>query len=166
MKTLKSILFVILAISLFQSCIVSGRPNIDFFSESRHHYKEARFTSFNVPMFLAKPYLVKSLKEKGKSDEVVSLMKKVSKIKIMMVENGNKEMLNDYARYLNDNRYEDWATIKHNGDNVNVRVNQNGDAIKNMLITVNSSKDMVFVAVKGNFTPNDISKMISSVSDQ
>ena len=75
-------------------------------------------------------------------------------------------MLKDYAGYLNDNNYEDWATIKHDGNNVNIRVKQNGEMIKNMLITLNSDKDLVFVDVKGNFTADDISQMISKVSDK
>jgi hypothetical protein len=35
-----------------------------------------------------------------------------------------------------------------------------------MLITVNSDKELVFVDVKGSFTPDDISKMINAVSDK
>lgn len=144
--------------------MVSGKPNIDFFADSGYDFKGARFTSINVPMFLAKSYIKKALKEGEESEEVANLVKKVSKIKVLMVENGNKDMLNDYTHYLNDNHYEDWATIKHDGENVIIRVKQNGDAIKNMLITVNSDKELVFVDVKGNFTPDDISKMINSVS--
>ncbi|ATN06853.1 DUF4252 domain-containing protein [Chryseobacterium indologenes] len=166
MKTLKNIFLAILMISIFQSCIVSEKPNMNFFSDSRYDFRDAKFTSFNVPMFLAKPYIKKALKEDGESEELIALVKKISKIKVLTVENGSKEMLNDYAKYLNNNHYEDWATIKHDGDNVNVRVKQNGDAIKNMLITVNSNKELVFVDVKGNFTTADISKMINSVSDK
>ncbi len=43
---------------------------------------------------------------------------------------------------------------------------QKGDVIKNMLITVNSKKDMVFLDVKGSFTADDISKMINIASDK
>lgn len=149
-----------------QSCIVSRKPNMDFFSNSEYDFKGAKFTSFNVPLLLAKPYIKKALKEDGESEELINLVKKISKIKILTVENGSKEMLNDYAKYLNNNHYEDWASLKHNGENVNIRVKQDGEAIKNMLIIVNSSKELVFVDVKGSFTANDISKMINSVSDK
>lgn len=166
MKTLKTILFSLLVIGALQSCIVSGKPNMDFFSDSGYNFKDAKFTSFNVPLLLAKPYIKKALREDGESEELISLIKKVSKIKVLTVENGSKEMLTDYAKFLNNNHYEDWATIKHDGENVNLRVKQNGEAIKNMLITVNSDKELVFVDVKGNFTPDDISKMINAVSDK
>lgn len=151
---------------LLQSCVVSERPNIAFFSESGHDFKGAKFVSINVPMLLAKPYIKKALKEDGESEEIINLVKKVSKIKVMTVENGDRQMLKDFASYLNDNNYEEWATIKHDGDNVNIRVKQKGDAIKNMLITVNSDKELVFVDVKGSFTADDISKMIASATDK
>ena len=117
-------------------------------------------------MFLAKPFIKKALRGDDGDEEVINLVKKVSEIKVLTVENGDRAMLKDYANYLNDNNYEDWATIKHDGDNVNIRVKQKGDEIKNMLITVNSDKDLVFVDVRGSFTADDISKMINSATDK
>lgn len=166
MKILKNIFLIACMMFLLQSCVVSERPNMAFFSESGHDFKGAKFVSINVPMLLAKPYIKKALKEDGESEEIINLVKKVSKIKVMTVENGDRQMLKDFASYLNDNNYEEWATIKHDGDNVNIRVKQKGDAIKNMLITVNSDKELVFVDVKGSFTADDISKMIASATDK
>ncbi|MFN1217019.1 DUF4252 domain-containing protein [Chryseobacterium kwangjuense] len=166
MKTLKNIFLGIFTMLMLQSCIVSRRPNMDFVRHSEHDFKGARFASFNVPVLLAKPFIKKALREDGESEEVINLIKKVSKIKVMTVENGRKEMLNEYSRYLNDNDFEEWATIRHNGENVNVRVKQNGETIKNMMITVNSDKELVFVDVRGNFTADDISKMINAATDK
>lgn len=151
---------------LMQSCIVSEKPNIAYFSDSGREFKGARFVSINVPMFLAKPYIKKALREDGEDEELIRLVKKVSKIKVLTVENGDRKMLRDFANYLNNNNYEEWAMIKHNGDNVNIRVKQKGDAIKNMMITVNSDKELVFVDVRGNFTADDISRMIASTKDK
>lgn len=166
MKTLIKFFTGILAVLILQSCIVSGRPNIDFFKQSGHNYKEAKFASFNVPVFLAKPFIKKALREDDESEEVIALIKKISKIKVMTVDNGSKAMLNDYSKYLNNNDFEDWATIKHDGENVNVRVKQNGETIKNMMITVNSDKELVFVDVRGSFTADDISKVINAATDK
>lgn len=166
MKILKSIFLVCCALFLLQSCIVSSKPNIDFFSKSKYNSEDAKFASFNVPLFLAKPYIKKALIEEGESEAAIAMVKKVSKIKMMTVANGSEKMLKEYANYLKDNNYEDWATIKHDGDNVNIRVKQKGEIINNMLITVNSNKDMVFLDVKGSFTADDISKMINIASDK
>ncbi|WP_080776898.1 DUF4252 domain-containing protein [Chryseobacterium phocaeense] len=166
MKTLKNIFLGIFTMLMIQSCVVSRRPNMDFVRHSEHDFKGARFASFNIPVFLAKPFIKKALREDGESEEVINLIKKVSKIKVMTVDNGRKEMLNEYSRYLNDNDFEEWATIRHDGENVNVRVKQNGETINNMMITVNSDKELVFVDVRGNFTADDISKMINAATDK
>jgi uncharacterized protein YggU (UPF0235/DUF167 family) len=168
MKTIKIIFLIVCAMFMLQSCIVSsGKGNMAYFSDSGNDFKGAKFTSINVPMFLAKPVIKKALREDGKdNEEIIHMIRKISKIKVLTVENGDRAMLKDFANYLNDNNYEDWATIKHDGDNVNIRVKQKGDAIKNMLITVNSDKELVFVDVRGNFTANDISKMIASATDK
>jgi hypothetical protein len=167
MKTLKNIFLTVLTIGMLQSCVVSEKPNIDFFQNSKYDFKGAQFGSINVPMVLAKSYIKKALREEGESEETIDLVKKASKIKVLTVTNGSNEMLNDYAQFLSNNHYEEWASIKHDGDDINIRVKQDGEVIKNMLITVGSKKnDIVFVDVKGNFTANDISKMINSVSDK
>lgn len=162
MKILKNILVIVCAMFLMQSCIVSsGKANMTYFSDSGRDFKGAKFASINVPMFLAKPIIRRALKEDGDNKEAMRLVKKVSKIKILTVENGDRAMLKDFASYLNDNNYEEWATIKHEGENVNIRVKQKGDAIKNMLLTVNSDKELVFIDVRGSFTADDVSKMIN-----
>lgn len=151
---------------VMQSCVVSEKPNIAYFSDSGKEFKGAKFVSINVPLFLAKPYIKKALREDGEDEDLIRLVKKVSKIKVLTVENGDRNMLRDFANYLNTNNYEEWAMIKHNGDNVNIRVKQKGDAIKNMMITVNSDKELVFVDIKGNFTADDISRLIASAKDK
>lgn len=167
MKTVKNIFLIVCTMFLMQSCIVSERPNMAYFSDSGNDFKGAKFVSINVPMFLAKPVIKKALREDGReNEEIIQLIKKVSKIKVLTVENGDRKMLKDFANYLNDNNYEDWATIKHDGENVNIRVKQKGETIKNMLITVNSDKELVFVDVRGSFTADDISKMIASATDK
>ncbi len=166
MKIIKTIFLILSVMFIVQSCVVSEKPNIAYFSDSGRDFKGAKFVSINVPLFLAKPYIKKALREDGEDEELIRLVKKVSKIKVLTVENGDRTMLRDFVNYLNSNNYEEWAMIKHNGDNVNIRVKQKGDAIKNMMITVNSDKELVFVDIRGNFTADDISRMIASAKDK
>ena len=60
-----------------QSCIVSQKPNMGFFDNPHYDYKGAQFTSINVPMFLAKPFVKKALRDDGESEELINLIKKV-----------------------------------------------------------------------------------------
>lgn len=160
MKNLILIPVALLLLSL-QSCIVSSAPKMGFFDNPHYDYGGAKFTSVNVPMFLAKPIVKKALREDGESEELINLIKKVSDVKVMTVENGNKEMLGDFAKYLTSNNFEEWMTVKKADETINFQAKQSGDVIKKLLITVHSGKELVFVDVSGKFTADDISRIIN-----
>ena len=160
MKNLIIIPVALLLLSL-QSCIVSSTPKMGFFDNPHYDYKDAKFTSINVPMFLAKPMVKKAMREEGESEELINLIRKISDIKVMTVENGNKEMLTDLTKYLTKNNFEEWMTVKKENETVNFQAKQKGEVIKNLLITVHSGNELVFVDVSGKFTADDISRIIN-----
>ncbi|MBU4537253.1 MAG: DUF4252 domain-containing protein [Weeksellaceae bacterium] len=161
MKKISLLFAAALFILSLQSCIVSKHPNMGFFDNPYYDYKGAQFTSINVPMFLAKPIVKKALREDGENEELINLIKKVSDVKVMTIENGNKEMLADFAKYLTNNRFEEWMTVKKENETVNFQAKQSGDVIKKLLITVHSGNELVFVDVSGKFTADDISRIIN-----
>lgn len=161
MKNLYSVLTLILMSFALQSCFVSTKPKMSFLDKAAYDYKDAKFISVNVPMFLAKPIVKKALRQDGESEELINLIKKVSEIKVMTIENGNKKMLNDYAKYLTNNNFEEWMTIKKDSEIINFQAKQSGEVIKKLLITVQSADDLVFVDVSGKFTADDISRIIN-----
>ena len=160
MKNLIIIPVALLLLSL-QSCIVSSTPKMGFFDNPHYDYKGAKFTSINVPMFLTKPMVKKAMREDGESEELINLIRKISDIKVMTVENGNKEMLTDFAKYLIRNNFEEWMSVKKENETVNFQAKQKGEVIKNLLITVHSGNELVFVDVSGKFTADDISRIIN-----
>ena len=115
--------------------------------------------SINVPMFLAKPAIKKALREDGESEELINLVKKIGDVKVMMVSNGNEEMISDFAKYLTKNNFEEWMTIKKEKEIIKFQAQQNGDEIRNLIITIASGNELVYVDVKGKFTGDDISKI-------
>ena len=160
---LKTVLLVLLFFAL-QSCMVSSKPNIDYFQGIEAKNSKAEFTSINLPLFLAKPMIKEALRDDDGVDskQLRKLIDKISKVKILTVENGNKQLVGNYAKYLTDNNYEDWMSIKHNGENVNIKAQQNGDFIKKLMLTINSGKDLVFIDIRGKFTPQDVSDLINA----
>ena len=160
MKNLILIPVALLLLSL-QSCMVSNHPKMGFFDNPHYDYGGAKFTSVNVPMFLAKPIVKKALREDGESEELINLIKKVSDVEVMTVENGNKEMLGDFAKYLTSNNFEEWMTVKKADEIINFQAKKSGDVIKKLFITVHSGKELVFVDVSGRFTADDISRIIN-----
>lgn len=144
-----------------QSCIVSQKPNMGFFDNPYYDYGGAQFTSINVPMFLAKPIVKKALREDGESEELINLIKKVSDVKVMTIENGNSEMIADFAKYLKKDNYEEWMTVKKEKETINFQAKQKGEEIKRLMITIASGNELVFVDISGKFTADDISRLIN-----
>lgn len=134
---------------------------MDFFDHSNYDNKDVKFVSVNVPMFLAKPIVKRALREDGENEELINLIKKVSDIKVMTVENGNENMVSDYAKYLTKNNYEEWMTIKKDKEIIKFQAKQKGEDIRRLLITIASEKDLVYVDVSGKFTADDISRIIN-----
>jgi hypothetical protein len=132
-----------------------------FFEDPYYDYGSAKFTSINVPMFIAKPLVKKSLREDGESEELIHLISKVSDIKIMTIENGNKEMLKDYSKFLTENNYQEWMTVKKDSETINFQAKQTGEIIKKLMVTINSGEDFVFVDISGKFSAVDISRIIN-----
>ena len=63
---MKKLIIIPIAIMLstLQSCIVSQHPNMAFFDNPYYDYKDARFMSVNVPMWIVKPFIKKSFKRR------------------------------------------------------------------------------------------------------
>lgn len=134
---------------------------MDFFKNPHYDYKNPQFMSINVPMFLAKPIVKKALREDGESEELINLIRKISDIKVMTVENGNQEMIADFAKYLTKNNFEEWITVRKDKETINFQAKQKGEEIRKLLITIASGSELVYVDVSGRFTADDISRIIN-----
>lgn len=132
-----------------------------FFDNPHYDFKGMQFMSVNVPMFLTKPIVKKALREDSESEDLVKLIKKIGDVKLLMVSNGNKEMLADFTKYLRKNNYEEWMTIKKENEIINFQAKQKNDEIRKLLITVKSENELIFVDVSGKFTADDLSQLIS-----
>ncbi|MGV4414605.1 DUF4252 domain-containing protein [Chryseobacterium sp. T1] len=162
MKKVLHLGIVAILLASLSSCVVSSKPSIDFFNTS-YYREQANFTSINVPTFLAKNYLKTQLRNDGESQEVIDLVKKVSKVKLMMSDHINANIITDFNQHLKDQKFEEWASIKNDGNIIKINALQNDDMIKNLMITINSKdNNAVFVDVRGKFTADDISKLINA----
>ena len=146
-----------------QSCMVSQKKvHTDFFDNPG--FKEnSTFVSINVPTFLAKSYVKQALREDGESQEVIDLVKKISDVKVLIVESSKTPFKAEFQKYLDNNNYEEWMSLKQQGNLISLNAKQTDDIIKRMIITVRDDNDeTIFVDVKGKFSPDDISKIINA----
>lgn len=161
MKKLNAIVALALIVLSLQSCILSQKPNMSFFDNPSYDYGSAQFTSINVPMFLAKPIVKKSLRDEGESEELINMISKVSDVKVMTIENGNAAMVADFVKHLKKDKFEEWMTIKKEKETINFQAKQKGEEIKKLMITIASGSELVLVDVSGKFTADDISRLIN-----
>lgn len=157
-------IFAILTLSL-ESCVVSSKPSIDFFDTPQFR-NQANFISINVPTFLAKSYLKGQLKSDGESEDVINLVKKVSKVRVMTSENMDSKMMKEFGQYLNDEKFEEWAAIKSDGNLIKINAKQDADIVKKLMIVISSNdNNSVFVDVTGKFSQDDISRLINATEN-
>ena len=157
--------FIIIPVAILllclQSCVVSKHPNMAFFDNPYYDYKDAKFASVNVPMWIAKPFIKKAVMEEENSEVLLALIKKISDVKVLTIQNGEQNMLADFSSYLTKNNFQDWVTVKKDSETINFQAKQNGDVIRKLLITVKAGNDIVYVDISGKFTPEDISGLIN-----
>ena len=162
MKTFIRTFILLALLALLQSCIVSSKSNMDFLDRESLG-KDAQITSVNPPMFLAKPIIKKALREDDDNEEVIALIKKVKKVRVMTVIAPNANYKDKLARFLQKNNYQEWMTLDSEGQKINISAVNDGDMINRLLIAVDGDKsgEKVFVDVIGKFTPEDISNLIN-----
>ncbi len=162
---LRFIYIIILAVVGFflQSCMVSQKKvHTDFF-DNPGFKDNSSYVSINVPTFLARSYVKKAMREDGESQEVIDLVKKISDVKVLIVESSKTPIKAEFQKYLSQNNYEEWMSVKQEGNLISLNAKQSDDIIKRMIITVKDDKDeTIFVDVTGKFTADDISKIINA----
>lgn len=160
MRKLFFIPFIIFLFSL-QSCIVSKTPNISFFDNPTYRNNGTEYVSVNVPLWMVKPFIKKALKEDEEGEAIMPLIKKLKNVKVLVVSNGTPNMLSNFQNYLHRNNFEEWITVKKETETVNFQAKRNGENFKNLLISVSSKGELVYIDIKGNFNENDISNIIN-----
>ncbi|KFC23321.1 DUF4252 domain-containing protein [Epilithonimonas lactis] len=162
---LRFLYIIILAVVGFflQSCMVSHRKvHTDFF-DNPGFKNNSTYLSVNVPTFLARSYVKNAMKEDGESQEVIDLVKKIKDVKVLIVESSTTPVKAEFQKYLTNNNYEEWMSLKQEGNLISLNAQQTNDVIKRMIITVRDDKDeTIFVDVTGKFTADDISKIINA----
>lgn len=162
---LRFLYIIILAVVGFflQSCMVSQKKvHTDFF-DNPGFKNNSTYLSINVPTFLARSYVKNAMREDGESQEVIDLIKKVKDVKVLIVESSTTPVKAEFQNYLNQNNYEEWMSVKQEGNLISLNAKQTDDIIKRMIITVRDDKDeTIFVDVTGKFTADDISKIINA----
>lgn len=116
--------------------------------------------SFKAPLFLASLMLdddqeFNAFKEKVKSVRVLSLQD-LNDAKHDMVKK-------DIQSALIKDGFENWFNVNRNGMNINVSAQNRGKAIKNVVVALQGSNNLIFVNAKTQLTENELVAFISKL---
>lgn len=173
--TMKRLLLILFVPLLLQSCVVSSKPNMDFADNLSRHQEGVHIVSVNPPMFLAKPFIIHALKEDHETPETIELIRKIKKVRVMCVtldsmrDNSayRKDMAIRVDKFLRKKNYEEYATIRNNGQKVAIHALQQGDVIRELMIqTISPTDGEVYVHVKTDLSPDDLSRLINMAQDK
>ena len=161
---LKYIFFLLLGTIGFTSCLISSRNSVDIFNKN-DYAGTVSVRTVKVPMLLAKPIVKGYLRSEGDVPrEITNLIGGLKKISISYAQTKNTSVISNFKLAVDDLEGEEWLSV-HNGKQwIYLKGNQNShDIIKRITVAISSPEDnkLVFVNMKCNLTPDQLSKLIN-----
>jgi hypothetical protein len=165
---IKFFFIFLLAAAGLSSCLVSSRSNVDVFNKSEYA-NSVSVKTIKVPLLIGKPIIKVYLrKEEDVPKEVTDLIGGLKKIRVTLAQTVNPKLINDFRVAAKQFAGEEWLSV-HQGDQwICLKAEQNAkNVIKRISIAISSpeEKQLVYVNMKCNLTPDELSKLINTAID-
>lgn len=144
-------LFVICSLLVFSSSIFAQQSVKKFYNKYKH-YDEV--TSVKVQGWMIKSVL--AFVEDFEGDDIV---KKVTKLRVLTMENENLVSSKDFNELVKDAKaedFEDLMTIRDGTTNVRFMIKETDKKIKNLLVLVSESDEFVLISLECNLKWKDL----------
>ena len=120
-------------------------------------------------MFITKPVLKRYLRhEEDAPKEVTDLISSLKKVRVTLANTSNTKLISDFRTAVKGFAGEEWLSV-HNGNQwVYLKVDQNTkDVIKRITVAISVPEEnqLVFVNMKCNLTPDQLSRLINMAMD-
>jgi len=129
----------------------------------RKYKKQHHTTSFTVPGFVTKIGALFMDKDEA---EMKFIIKKIKGLKIALVE--RDRIQNNFTIYekldieqLDSSIYEPLMTVENGKEQVHFLINEQNDVIKELVVQVNDTDEMVFLLLNGKFNLNESAELDS-----
>ena len=94
--------------------------------------------------------------DEGKEKE---MLQKITKLRVMIMEDGNLVNKTDYSDLIKDIRkddFEPFMNIKEGSDKIDLYLRDDGETITNVLVLVNGDEEFVLLSLEGNLKFSDL----------
>lgn len=158
----------LLAAASFTSCFVSSRSDVDVFNKNEYA-STVSVKTIRVPMFIGKPMIKKYLKfEENVPGEIANLISGIKKVRVTLAETTNPKLVTDFRSSINRLSGSEWLSV-HNGSQwFCLKADQNDqEVIKRITVSISvpEANQLVYVNVKCDLTPDQLSKLINYTLD-
>ncbi|MDG4949943.1 DUF4252 domain-containing protein [Weeksellaceae bacterium KMM 9724] len=149
---------IILFVLIFSISACKTQYNVNNFYDRYQNTENSM--SFKAPLFLASLMLdddqeFNTFKEKVKSVRVLSLQD---------LDDAKHDMVKkDIQSALTKDGFENWFNVNQDGMNINVSAQNKGKAVKNVVVSLQGSDNLIFVNAKTQLTENELVAFISKL---
>ena len=162
------IFILLLTVASLSSCFVSSRSNVEVFNKSEYAHSVSVKT-IKVPMLISKPVIRNYLRyEEDVPKEITDLIGGLKKIRVTLAQTGNPRLIEDFRTAVSQAAGEEWLSVHQGKQWVYVKVDQNAkEVIKRITLSISApeANQLVFVNMKCNLTPDQLSKLINFALD-
>jgi len=159
---------LLLAAAGLPSCLVSSHSNVDVFNKSEYAGSFSVKT-IKVPLLISKPIIKGYLRwEEDVPKEVTDLVSGLKQIRVTIAQTDNPNLINDFHKAVKQVAGEEWLSV-HQGDQwIYLKADQNAkNVIKRISVAISYPEEhqLVYVNMKCNLTPDQLSQLINSAMD-
>lgn len=162
---IKFFFICLLAAATLPSCLVSSRSNVDVFNKSEYA-NSVSVKTIKVPLLISKPIIKGYLRmEENVPKEVVQLIGGLKKIRVTLAQTDNPKLINDFRTAAKQFAGEEWLSAREGDQWIYLKADQDGKNVtKRISIAISSpeEKQLVYVNMRCNLTPDQLSKLINA----
>ncbi|MGN5955760.1 DUF4252 domain-containing protein [Sphingobacterium lactis] len=152
---------IMLIISLFFATLAQAQiSKLDKIFEQYKEHKGVTSIKIGKPMF-------KMLNKMKLSDTDVDMIKpllgKINSIKMLVLEGENKGIQTEVSNAIKNLNYEELMVINSDGDQIRfLAENVDGDFFSNLLLSINSEEDTIFMILDGSIKYDDLNALVNN----
>lgn len=157
MKTMKTILLII---SLFIAGMAQAQiSKLDQIFEQYKEHKGVTSIKIGKPMFK----MLNKMKISDADVETIKpLLSKINSIKMLIFENAGSSVRNEVSSAIRNLKYEELIVINSDGNNIKfLAENVEGEFLNNLLLSINSDEETIFMILDGALKYDDINTLVS-----
>ena len=151
---MKNTIFITL-LSLIPLFINAQNKSVKSFYNKYKHYE-------NVSNVSLQGWVLNIAANFADEETEARLLKKITKLRVLIMEDGNLVTSKDYRSLINDlenDRFEQLMQVRDGSERIDFYIQDDGDTISNVIMLINGSDEFILVSLEGNLKFSDLKEL-------